>query len=360
MFNPFWKKTELTLRKKADRIFIQIAILMIFLTGGVVALFIRFYKDIYLVAQFLSGKIHSACGCLASFPFSAHPVMWGLIFSGAFLLFLVLLYIIVSIASLHVRTGRFVRKNLRYRKKNISNKLFLISFEMGIEGKIIELNSKNPVVFCFGLLKPKICIASSLVKHLSEKELRAVLLHEKSHLEAREPAKLFFIKTVYLLFLFIPNIKFLAKKYLTFSELSADEAATDGFKNKIHLAQALHKIIGWEQKQALNKLVVLSFFSAVLGERVMKLTDDAYVPSSKWLTARTLVGVFSTVLVLFGVNFFFSSNNIQKTFHVHTLSSSCEMENQPMTGPVSINSCLQEQQPNECAITYANPQNNQC
>ena len=134
-----------------------------------------------------------------------------------------------------------------------------ISRELGIADRVAENESKEPIVFCYGYRRPKICISSTLISRLSESELTAVLAHEKFHMQAREPVKLLIVRIISLLFFFAPGVKLLAGKYVTFSELAADEAATAGFTNKIPLAQALHKIIGWEQKRALGRMFALSF-----------------------------------------------------------------------------------------------------
>lgn len=362
MFYSWLKPTvKQTLRQKADIILIQIIGFAAVVAIGLIALIIKFSNDIYLSTQFLLGKIHSVCGCLTSLSFlsfTRHPWIFGALFTGAIFLAVMVSFTAYSIIRLCRKTRKFVKINLNRQKIKLSGKLSAITDQINITSKIIEIESSQPIVFCFGFIKPKICISSALVYNLSKNELRAVLLHERFHLNSSEPIKLLLVKVISLLLFFVPGIKLLAKKYLAFSELSADEAATKNFTDKIPLASALRKIIGWEQKQAFGKLFALSFFSAVTEERILKLTDESYAPSAVWFTKKTMVGVFCAIIIFAATNLMLSTQNIKKIFDTHAPAAACAQSNQPMAA--INNSCNQLPTSNSCNITYYSATANKC
>ena len=131
------------------------------------------------------------------------------------------------------QTHIFINSALKNKTAILSNKLIKAAYQTGLIGKIIEIKKEEPTIFCFGFWQPKICISNSLIKRLNPAELTAVLLHEKQHLLACEPAKAMLIKILSHLLFFLPGFLVLTTKYLTYSELAADERATANFKNKV-------------------------------------------------------------------------------------------------------------------------------
>ena len=69
---------------------------------------------------------------------------------------------------------------------------------------------------------------------------------------------------------------------MVFSELAADEWATDGFKNKASLASALCKALKWKKELFKKNELAISFFAdRVIEARVNKLADSNYRPKFK-------------------------------------------------------------------------------
>ncbi|MFA4831183.1 MAG: M56 family metallopeptidase [Patescibacteria group bacterium] len=328
--------------------------------GGIGILVVKFSNGIYVAAQLFFGKINSVCGCLSAVTFSTHPWLFSALLFGGLFLLAVLSLAISIVLRLCFRTGKFVRYNLQRQKRHKSDKLLVVSRDLGIADRVIESESEEPIVFCYGYRHPKICVSSALAERLSDSELLAVLLHEKFHLNAREPAKLLVVRIISLLFFFVPGIKLLVGKYITFSELAADEAATVGFTNKIPLAQALHKIIGWEQKSAMGRMFALSFFSSITEERVRKLTDDSYIPSSAWITKKILAGVFCALAFFAGANAFLSSRVIQNSLTSHTHSKTCNLAETEARKLAQIVVCEPKNDSNNCIMTHQNFFQNQC
>lgn len=152
------------------------------------------------------------------------------------------------------------------------------------------------------------CVSNSLVKILSKDELKAVLLHEHSHMIAKEPMKLFIIKFFYNVFFFLPGIKTYVNKYITFSELAADERATNNFADRAKLAGAIFKISQEEERYLLRSELALSFFTSTIAERVNKLSDDNYVPNFRILDKEFLFRLCSVIFIMLFVVMFLSDS----------------------------------------------------
>ena len=100
-------------------------------------------------------------------------------------------------------------------------KLQRVSKRLKIVGKITEIKNKLPIVFCFGLVSPRICISSGMIERLSIRELKSVLIHEQHHLLVHEPAKLFIIKIIAKILFSIgkpPFSKSIIRYYVSVSE----------------------------------------------------------------------------------------------------------------------------------------------
>lgn len=212
-------------------------------------------------------------------------------------------YLSVRIVKIRRQTKKFVAKNLETRKRSLSPKLHRAAHAANLQGKIIEIDEQKPIIFCYGYFRPMICISAILAEKLSEAELKAVLQHEKHHLSNHDPIKLFVIKVTSKMLFFVPGLKALAKQYFVFSELAADESATQNFQNKAPLAQALSKIIHWHQQFIAKKNLAVSFFDSVLPERINKLADAAYVPAAKIVTPKFILHTLAvlTTFAAFGL-----------------------------------------------------------
>ena len=96
---------------------------------------------------------------------------------------------------------------------------------------------------------PKIYISSGLLKIVNINELRAVLAHEKYHLDHRDNVVMLTASIVQNLLPFFPIIKDFIKHYRIQRELEADAAAVTD-RNNTHLISALEKLIQYEPQYA--------------------------------------------------------------------------------------------------------------
>lgn len=252
-------------------------IFLLFLSKGL-------YPKLFLIEQSLVHKFIEVCDCANHFLFSNHSFIFifFIVLSSGLVLFFG--FMLIQIVKFKLATSRFIKLKLKSKKLKFSSKLSEIAEAIGLISNLnlIEISENRPIAFCFGFFKPKICISSGLVKKLSKLELRAVLLHEKHHLIFHEPIKTFVAKALAKILFFLPGVRALAKQYLTFSELAADEWATNNFQDKIFLAKALYKVMKWEEQLIIKNHFAISFFDSIIGERVTQLAPGRYQLRFKW------------------------------------------------------------------------------
>lgn len=59
-----------------------------------------------------------------------------------------------------------------------------------LANRVDVVRSEQPYAYCYGLLRPRICLSTGLVHLLDDEELEAVLLHERYHLQNYDPLKI--------------------------------------------------------------------------------------------------------------------------------------------------------------------------
>ncbi|MEK9183303.1 MAG: M56 family metallopeptidase [Patescibacteria group bacterium] len=274
---------------QANKFFYKIIALAAVILIGIGFIIWRLTPFFLAASRSLTNQLSAVCGCANHWHFANHPFIFSALISGGILLAGCIGYAVLKTIRLIWRTDSFIKQTLKSKNKNLTTKLIKAARQTGLIGKIMEIEKEEPTIFCFGFWRPKICLSKSLVKHLNPAELRAVLLHEKQHLLSGEPRKAMLIKILTNLLFFLPGWRALTIKYLTYSELSADERATANFKNKMPLARALCKIIKWKESWVMKKQLALSFFDEVTEERVNKLADDNYQPRIKIFTSLSIL-----------------------------------------------------------------------
>ncbi len=107
---------------------------------------------------------------------------------------------------------------------------------------IVLIRSARPTIFCFGFLKPRICLSTGLVELLSSRQLQAVLLHEDCHRRQFDPLRILIVETIGTALFFLPVIQELREQFKINLELQADHYAAHRTSNGA-IAGALHRLI---------------------------------------------------------------------------------------------------------------------
>ncbi len=150
-------------------------------------------------------------------------------------------------------------------------------------GEATIFEDLRPLAFTGGLLKPRIFLSTTLLKALSEDELRVVILHESHHQRAKDPLKSLAVSFVSDFLFFLPVSRFLKKAFLLEAEASADAESSTPQGDTTVVAELLLKTSKLEGVHA-------SWFFDPTTERVKRL-----------LGARTKIAPSLKTIVLAGV-----------------------------------------------------------
>lgn len=71
----------------------------------------------------------------------------------------------------------------------VSQRLHGIAARLELGGRIEVVDARRADAFCYGLLRPRICLTSALEAMLDDAELEAVLRHERHHLSRYDPLR---------------------------------------------------------------------------------------------------------------------------------------------------------------------------
>lgn len=292
---------------RADIVFVAIIAIGLGILGSALLLGFRIYEDLFLIQKTnILSSLETVCGCTKHLDFAHHPLIFSFLgISGAGL---VIFFCFAVWRSFKIKnsTNNFVRSIIARRKQELSPKLQRAAHLAALDNSVVEIDSDMPLVFCFGFLKPRICVSSLLVKNLQKIELVAVLTHERKHLVDREPFKQFVIKILSNTLFFIPLLKDLSLQYLALSELAADREATNDFKDKAPLTRALYKTMRMKEVFAIKNNLAVSFFTPT-AERVNKLMDNDYEPHYRIFNFRLLISIIFIIFSFAMVGFADSS-----------------------------------------------------
>ena len=308
--------------KKTNYAFGQLMLAVFLVVGAIIFLSFKIYNEADLYLGVLYHHLRTACQCTDVVQFlNMHPVIFAEVGIFAFTIFSFMLFSVHRFLKLYFATKKYAGYYSSFRAaKKHSWKLGCAVRELGIaKEKVIECRSEDVVVFCYGFLSPKICISNSLVKLLDRSELKAVLLHEKQHMESHEPLKLFIAIYFQNILFILPGIGKLVRKYLTFSELSADEQACVKSYGKPKLASAMYKIAEQEEGR-----LAADISSSAIIERINRLFDNAYVPNFKHL-GRSLIAC-SIVFAFVSMAVLSALTNSTKAYDMHS-EGLCTLEN---------------------------------
>jgi Zn-dependent protease with chaperone function len=177
----------------------------------------------------------------------------------------------------------------------LPTRLTALCAQLGLAHPIILLATPTPLAFCFGLLRPSICLSTGLLDTLSDKELQAVLLHEDHHCRHFDPLRTFVADLLAALFFFLPVASEWSACFAVSTELAADRYVMRQ-AGRCSLAGALHKLLTY--RGALPFPAGVGGFSgfSTLNARLAQLLD--HTPTLPRLSHRSLVS--SSLLLILG------------------------------------------------------------
>lgn len=141
------------------------------------------------------------------------------------------------------RTSRYTKQLLSYTHIPLTSHLESLAAELGFNtSRVVLVQAPQPIAFCFGFLRPRICLSVGLVELLSTPQLRAALLHEDYHRRRFDPLRILLVEAVGGALFFLPVAQEWRALYKIKLELDADRYAVER-AGKAALAGALHRLL---------------------------------------------------------------------------------------------------------------------
>lgn len=218
------------------------------------------------------------------------------------LIFISLLFIGYIITRMTVFLVQFVIQIISLQKRSIPipPKLKPILSQLHLTAYTQVYRTAKPVAFCFGIANAKIYISTGLISLLTTKELEAVLVHEKYHLDHHDT--FFSILTTVLQhsFPFFPLVGDITHRYYIAREVLADASVLSQCKRgKQRILSVLRKLLEVEPHH------ISTVFPAVgsadtLETRIAVLMDTT--PPSRRFSLNSILLSGISVLVLLVLN----------------------------------------------------------
>lgn len=183
------------------------------------------------------------------------------------------------------QTQRFVAGLLQLRIKSPAWG-DLLPDDLGLSERIDICHSPEAFAFCYGYLGPRLCVSTGLLRTLSRRQMRAVLLHERHHLRHRHPLCTLAAQVLAEWFFFLPIMADLRDAYLARLELGADRHAVEK-EGRSPLAGALLQLLALAERGPQTRGVAITRLD-VTEARIRQLLGD---PSPAWRPSAHRIGV---------------------------------------------------------------------
>lgn len=196
---------------------------------------------------------------------------------------------------------KFLTGNLEVLKAPVE-KLDSLVKHLGLNQKVVVINSSLLLCFCAGFFSPRIYISRGMIANLTREELEALLLHEKHHLSTYLPLKILTGKCITAFLFFIPLLRDLLHHYLIQSEIAADQSAIWQQGHRRGIAGALEKLI---QQYSVNSMSDSAIAGAANGLlfRIDHLTGRTrgysfYIPVYRIVTSLVVTALILAAILV--------------------------------------------------------------
>ncbi len=141
------------------------------------------------------------------------------------------------------RTRRMMRSLLRLRGNADAQAWGRLGIAVELYNRLDFIDTDRSLAFCYGWVRPRICLSNGAVAELQVREVEALLLHEYLHLLHRDPLRSAVSHALSITFFFLPVIRAWQKQYLLAKEIEADEYALCTQGTDRPLLAALYKLL---------------------------------------------------------------------------------------------------------------------
>ncbi len=143
--------------------------------------------------------------------------------------------------TIYIKVQLSRKKLLRNCKSNTSFTILLEKLRLTEKTYLIE--NEKQFAFCLGIRKPKIYISTALLSILNEREIEAVLRHERYHLNNRDTLTMLIASIAESLLPFFPLISDFLHNYRIEREIRADAESVQGLGDEKPLISVLKKLL---------------------------------------------------------------------------------------------------------------------
>ena len=247
-----------------------------------------------------------------------------------FLLFFAFLFVaIIKLLTIYIKVRLLRKKLLRNCKYNTSFTMLLKKLQLTKKAYLIK--NKKQFAFCLGVRKPKIYISTALLSILDEREIEAVLRHERYHLENRDTLTMIVVSIGESLLPFFPLLSDLLHSYRVEREIKADQEAILGLGDEKPLIAVLKKLLGTPSVAMVSVAAIADHDT--LEPRILRLVQKEF-HFKRFKVKHILISIFSAfvmgVIVFSPVQAFEVHHQGQDVMMICPRGSSC------------INACKQE------------------
>jgi Zn-dependent protease with chaperone function len=233
--------------------------------------------------QHLAGRDHLWALCLVALHLIMTPV------HGVFhLLFIAGLAYAIWDRARAWRTQRDVLTALEARGPVPDDPFWRAADAVGVDPAVIRVVEGLPSpAFTTGFLKPRVYVAAGLADRLAQAELEAVLAHEASHVERRDPLRLSLLRFLSRMLFWLPVVHRLTEDIADDAEIRADDRASRD--RPLALATAILTLAQWVRPASPAHDRVGFDERDLLDRRVRRLAGEDVTPRSR-VTRRSILG----------------------------------------------------------------------
>lgn len=177
-------------------------------------------------------------------------------------------------------TRQLMRVMLSLPPHPLSSSIAELVTRLNLEGRVHVVEYVTPEAFCYGLVRPQICLTAPLLRLLSPAELEAVLRHERHHLRRYDPLRTVIWTIVSNMFWWLDDHAYHAHLV---RELAADRAVI-AEQGRTPLASALFKLLAVPNAHQLSRSGI-----AVSGLSVTDARIDQLIHPEQVIAPRLMV-----------------------------------------------------------------------
>lgn len=206
------------------------------------------------------------------------------------------LFIIYQIA----KTKRFIQSLPIISLLTMRPSFRRLIHDLQLENSLLVVQSSDLLCFCAGIVNPKIYLGILTINKLNINELKAVLTHEKHHLNNKSHLKMITLRLLSSMFFYIPILKELSDHYMLLDEIQADNDVIKQPSDRLHLAKAFYKFAALPKRgtQYLTTTFIENTPDAI-EIRINRLSDTSLKPQLRFSISTLIMTAifFAAILV---------------------------------------------------------------